>query len=357
MTGRSKDMAQDQRPVAVFPITERGFILAKRLAAARPGVDIHPPAKLRRGGLKRVVKAAFDERRAILFIGACGIAVRSIAPYLKGKEKDPAVVVMDEGAGFVISLLSGHLGGANRLAVELAAFFGAKSVVTTATDVANLACAEDIAERFALRVEDARRIRRVNSAILKGEPVLVVDADARRRGEAKGLFKGPFKYAARIPTAFEGYAAIVVVSPFVLDMPAPARRRALVLRPVEFTLGVGCRRGVTEKEVYTAVNTALAEAGVSPLSVGKIATIDIKGDEAGLISFAEKAGLPMEFYTAMELNTKKPPSGRSRIVEQKTGAGGVCEPAALLSSGAKRLWLKKRIYNRVTVALARVPSR
>ena len=353
MTGRRGDMAPQARPITVFPITERGFALAKRLAEARPGVVVHPPQKLRRGGLKRLVSAAFDERRAIFFIGACGIAVRSIAPYLRGKEKDPAVVVMDEGAGFVISLLSGHLGGANRLAVELAALYGAVPVITTATDVARLSCAEDIAGRFALRVEDARKIKRVNSAILKGEKILVVDMDAKRRKEAKGAFKGPFSYAARLPEDLEAYAAFVVISPFALDMPVAVKRRALVLRPVEFTIGVGCRRGVREKEVSTAVNTALAEAGVSLLSVGGIATIDIKSDEAGLLVYAANAGLGMKFYSAVELNSKKPPSGRSRIVEQKTGASGVCEPAALLLSGAKRLWLKKRIYGRVTVALAR----
>jgi len=357
LTGRSRDMAQQPVPMAVFPITERGFALAKRLAEARPGTVVHPPASLRRGGLRRLVKSAFDARRAILFIGACGIAVRSIAPYLKSKDKDPAVVVMDEGAGFVISLLSGHLGGANRLAVELAAFFGAVSVVTTATDVARLACAEEIAGRFALRVEDARKIKRVNSAILKGDKILVIDADRARRGEAKGAFKGPFSYAARFPKDFEAYAAFIVISPFVLDMDPAVKRKVLVLRPMEFTLGVGCRRGVSEKEVALAVKKALAEAGVSLLSVGKIATIDIKSDEAGLTGYAASAGIGVEFYSAIELNSKKPPSGRSRIVEQKTGASGVCEPAALLSSGAKRLWLKKRIYGRVTVAVARVPSR
>lgn len=343
--------------MAVFPITERGFSLAKRLLETRPSAVVYTPASLRRGGLGRFVKAAFDEHSSILFIGACGIAVRSIAPYIKSKDKDPAVVVMDEGAGFVISLLSGHLGGANRLAGELAAIFGATAVVTTATDVARLSCAEDIAERFSLRVEDPRKIKRVNSAILKCGKVLVVDADAKRRREARDIFTGPFHYAARLPKAVDAYAAFVIVSPFVVDTPPAVKRKALVLRPVEFTLGVGCRRGVTEKEVASAVRKALAEAGVSLLSVGTVATIDIKRDEAGLTGFAASAGLQMEFYTASELNSKRPPSGRSRIVEQKTGAGGVSEPAALLSSGAKRLWLKKRIYNRVTVALARAASR
>jgi len=350
-------MARQQALVEVFPITEQGLVLAKKLQAARPGVVVHTPASLRRGGLKRLVSAAFDAGRAIFFIGACGIAVRSIAPYLKSKDKDPAVVVMDEGAGFVISLLSGHLGGANRLTVELAAVYGAKPVVTTATDVARLSCAEDIAGRFSLRVEDARRIKRVNSAILNGGRVLVVDADAKRRKEAREAFKGPFRYAAGFPKDLDAYAAFIIVSSFVLDVPSAVRRKALVLRPVEFTLGVGCRRGVSEKEVSLAIKKALAEAGVSPLSVGKIATIDIKSDEAGLIGYAARAGLCVEFYNALELNGKKPPSGRSRIVEQKTGAHGVSEPAALLSSGAKRLWQKKRIYGRVTVAVARAASR
>ncbi|MFQ5736680.1 MAG: cobalt-precorrin 5A hydrolase [Thermodesulfobacteriota bacterium] len=346
-------MAIEAKGLVVLPVTERGSRLAGMLERfGRPGVVAHTPAQLRRGGLKRVVKAAFESRTPLLFISASGIAVRSVAPYLKGKERDPAVLVMDEGGGFVVSLLSGHLGGANRLASELAAFFGATPVITTATDVAGIPCVEDLAQRFALRVENPRAIKRVNSALLKGERVLVIDPDLRRRREAGGPFGAHFTFAARMPLNMKRFAAFVAVGSG--DVQQEIRAKALVLRPPEFVLGLGCRRGVTVEEVGAAVRKALKEAGIPPLSVRNIATIDIKSDEAGLTGFARGAGYPVEFYTAGELNRVSPPSGRSRIVEEKTGAAGVSEPSALISSGARRLWLKKRIYGRVTVAAAKV---
>lgn len=355
--GAKQGIMEAEKSLVVFSLTGRGRALAERLkASGRPGVAVHPPEKLRHGGLKRFVKAAFEARSDILFITASGIAVRSIAPFLRGKHIDPAVVVMDEGGGFVISLLSGHLGGANRLARELGAFFNATPVITTATDVANLPCVEDIAERFSLAIEDARKIKTINSAVLKREKVLVVDRDAQRRKEARGVFGSSFRFAPRLPEHLDKYRAFVVVSSLTGAVPAKIRGRALVLRPREFAVGIGCRRGVTVGEVSTAIRKALMNAGVSPLSIKNLATIDIKKDEAGLTGFAEMAGVPMEFFTAAELNTIKPPSGRSRMVEEKTGAAGVSEPAALLSAGAKRLWLKKRIFKRVTVAAARVRS-
>ncbi len=348
------DMGGKGKGIAVFPVTERGLELAERLSG-RPGVVVHAPMKLRRGGLKRLVKEAFEERAALLFISASGIAVRSVAPYIKGKGTDPAVIVMDEGARFVVSLLSGHLGGANRLAREIAAFFKATPVITTATDVAGLPCVEDIAERFSFVVEDARRIKRVNAAVLRGEKVLVVDPDARRRKRAKALFGDAFSFGARVPSRRGGYSAFVIISSLKsVDAPEEILKKALVLRPREFAIGVGCRRGVSAREISIAVKKAMEEAGISLFSIRNIATIDIKKDETGLTGFAAKAGLGMEYFSATELNRVRPPSGRSRTVEEKTGAAGVSEPAALLSSGAKRLWLKKRVYGRVTVAAARV---
>jgi cobalt-precorrin 5A hydrolase len=311
---------------------------------------------LSRGGLKRLVRAAFDARSDILFITASGIAVRSVAPFLRGKHLDPAVVAMDEGGGFVISLLSGHLGGANRLARELAAFFGATPVITTATDVAGLPCVEDLAERFSLAIDDVRKIKAINSAVLKGEKVPVIDRDPKRRKEAGLIFGASFRFVSRLPERLDKHRAFVMVSSRTGVVPAEIKRKTLVLRPREFAVGVGCRRGVTVEEVSTAISKALKDSGVSPLSIKNLATIDIKKDEEGLTGFAARAGVPMEFFTAAELNTVKPPSGRSRMVEEKTGAGGVSEPAALLSAGVKRLWLKKRIFKRVTVAVARVPS-
>jgi cobalt-precorrin 5A hydrolase len=341
---------------AFFAVTENGLSLAAKLEKIGGG-QVFRPVEIKGGRLFTEVKRAFGNFDALVFICASGIAVRAIAPLLRGKHLDPAVIVTDELGGFVISLLSGHLGGANRLAREIASVTGGVPVITTATDVMGLPCVEDIAGRFFLSIEDVKKIKVVNSAILKGGRILVVDEDPGRLTEIKkafGAFKG-FSFKKKMPESIKGIKAVVLITPLT-GRKNRAAARTMELRPKEFVAGVGCRRGVRAGEVKEALDRALKLAGVSILSIRNLATIDIKKDERGLISFAEKAGLPIEFFGPAELNKiKRPPSGSSRVVREKTGAVGVSEPAALLSSGAKRIWLKKIVSKRVTVALARAP--
>lgn len=348
-------MTRSAKKIAYFPVTENGLSLAAGIDKRLGGGRVFDPVELKGKRLFAQARRAFGNFDALVFVCASGIAVRAVAPLLKGKHLDPAVVVIDELGRFVISLLSGHLGGANNLAREIASVTGGVPVITTATDVMGLPCVEDIAERFLLSIEDVKMIKAVNSAILRGSSVLIVDSDAGRLAEIKkafGGFKG-FSFKRKMPGKIEGIRAVVSITPLTGRISgAPV----IELRPKEFVAGVGCRRGVREDEVKEALNRALKLAGVSALSVRNLATIDLKKDERGLVGFAEKAGLPIEFFAPAELNKiKRPPSGPSRVVKEKTGAVGVSEPAALLSSGAKRIWLKKIVSKRVTVALARAP--
>lgn len=341
--------------ITVFAVTGKGLALAGRISVIYPDAVVSGPDDIKRGGLKQAVDEAFSSSKALFFIGAVGIAVRMIAPLLKGKHLDPAVVVMDDGGRFVISLLSGHLGGANELARELAAVYGAEPVITTATDAAGLACAEDISKAFSLAIQDPKKIKRVNSAILKGSVVLVVDADRTRLRAMRGRFKGqgPFRFCRSYPASGE-FGAIIMVTPFEASgVPAALEEKTLVMRPREFVLGIGCGKGVSAKEVRLAFEAALEKTGISPLSIKSVATIDIKGKEPAIMRFALKAGLDINCFSGPELDKVRPPSGRSKIVRERTGTGSVCESAALISAGVKRIWLRKQKRGRVAVALAR----
>lgn len=345
-----------RKRVTVFPITERGYALGLGLASIAKEVRVFRPAELRRGRLGGLVKEAFSSSRALVFIGATGIAVRAIAPLLKGKAVDPAVIVMDEKARFVVSLVSGHLGGANCLTEEIAALLNAVAVVTTATDVNNLPCIEDVALEFNLAIENVRGIKAVNSAILRGGPVHIVDRNQRRLRAIKGFLHNgdPDKIFTfgRLPR--KGVRAVAIISNALnIAVPKGVKASILKLRPREFVAGVGCRRGTGAGDIKRAVDRAFKGRGISPLSIKNLATIDIKGDEAGLLEFARSRGIELELYTASELNTRAARS--SSFVMTATGARAVSEPAALLSSGAKRLWLRKQKSARVTVAAARVP--
>lgn len=351
MNGRGKDKT------AVFALTERGLKLSDRIAGALGASVVYEPPVLADGGLKKEVRRAFSRMGALVFISAAGIAIRCVAPLLKGKHKDPAVVVVDERGRFAVSLLSGHMGGANRLASKIARTIGATPVITTATDIWGLPSVEELAERLSLAIEDPKRIKAVNSAILEGRRVFVADRNAKRVKRIKGAFKGVFTCCGTMPKRLgEREAALLITSRLVV-LPAGILERTLLLRPKEIVAGIGCGKGVPKAEIKKALTQAFTGAGLSTLSIKTIATIDIKKNERGLNALAKEMGVPVEAYCAVELERVKYPSRPSKTVLQATGSGAVAEPAALISSGAQKPCLKKTKIGRVTIAAAFLPSR
>ncbi len=342
----------EARKIAVFAVRKEGLKVAERLLGLG-GVAIYPPERLKGGGLKREAASAW-RCSALVFIGAAGIAVRTIAPFLKNKASDPAVVVIDDSGKFVVSLLSGHLGGANSLAIRIAALINAIPVVTTATDSRGLPCVEDIAGRFGLGIEDFKKIKKINSAILDNGKVLIVDRNRARLALMKKVY-GRFDvigFRKDYPSAGRG-AVFVAVTPFTGSVPGRLKASTLILRPREFVAGIGCKRGTSAVEIERAFMEVLKKNGIAPGSIKKLATIDIKRDEPGLQRFAGKHGFEMDFFSPRELSKRT--KRKSEMVLKYTGAGGVSEPASLLGARAKRLWSRKIITGKVTVALAREP--
>ncbi len=340
----------------VFQITGRGDKAAGRIKAHFKDAIVHRPEEIKGGRLKGLVKRAFKNSDALLFIGAAGIAVRAVAPYLKGKEIDPAVVVMDEKARFAISLLSGHMGGANSLAQDIARACGAQPVISTATDIHGLPCVEDIAKEFALAIEDVKKIKTINSAILDKKRVYVIDAIAARRAKIeKSLGRTRvFDFRRGFPAKPSPRSVFVCITPFSdVNIPARFMSRTLVLRPREFVFGTGCMKGVSVGEVEAAFAAALKKSGVAAKAVRNAATIDVKRRERGFNAFTKRHGLAMEYFDKDRLNAAPPPSGVSKAALAATGAIGVAECAALVSAGVKKIWTKKLKIGRVTAAMAR----
>ena len=342
--------------LAVFALTQNGIRLAKNLSHKLGNITLFTGPD----DLKRNIRYAFKRYDGLIFIMASGIVVRSIAPFLKNKAEDPAVVVVDEKGRYVISLLSGHLGGANNLAKDIAKIIGAKPVITTATDVNNLPCIEDIAEKFNLAIEDFKKIKMVNSAIVSGRPVAFVDEDAKRLKAVKkevggGRWKVDLKFYKSIQQTRRCKTDVYVVITPNSQLRTPNSKSRLLLRPKNLTVGIGCDRGVKLKEVEGAYFSVLKKWDVSPLSVRNIASIDVKKDEKGLLKFAKKYNLKIDFYSKDKLSDMPLPSGFSKFVMGKVGVGGVCEPAALKSAGTKKIWIKKQKIGRVTIAIAKAP--
>lgn len=341
----------------VFALTERGLPLAEKIAGSLGTVDVFEPRALVSGGLKKEVTRSFRSAGALVFISAVGIAVRCVAPLLKGKHTDPAVVVADERGRFAISLLSGHMGGANALTEKVAKVLRAAPVITTATDIWGLPSVEDLARQFSLVIEDPKKIKAVNSAILAHGKVFVIDGSPRRRAEVTKAFKGVFTCCKTFPERLGPFDACVLVSSMVEAIPSSCVQKTLVLRPRDIAVGVGCGKGVSKALIRKALLEAFEVAGLSTLSIKKIATIDIKKNEKGLKTLAMELDAPIMTYGAKELNKVKCPSRPSSAVMKATGAYAVAEPAALISSGAKRLCLKKTKIGHVTIAAAFLASR
>ncbi|MBI5236840.1 MAG: cobalamin biosynthesis protein, partial [Deltaproteobacteria bacterium] len=211
--------------------------------------------------------------------------------------------------------------------------------------------------RFGLAIEDVKKIKPVNSAILKGGPVLIIDAEARRLKDIRAYLgnkdNGIFSFGRVLPAKPQAKACVFITSRAYTGLKRPMNDKTLILRPREFTAGVGCMRGVSSKEIENAVKVAFKEADISFLSIRNLSTIDIKRDEAGLKAFALRHGLGIDFFSVVELNKAGSASNPSAFVYEKTGARAVAEPASLLSSGAKKIWIRKRISGRVTVAASK----
>jgi cobalt-precorrin 5A hydrolase/precorrin-3B C17-methyltransferase len=339
--------------VAVYGLTAQGCETARRIAG-RLGADafvsrkhaaaddLRPFDPVRIGDVLAAEWSAYD---AHVLVMASGIAVRKIAPLLADKTTDPAVVVCDERGDFAVSLVGGHIGGANRLCRHIADCAGATPVISTATDVQGIPAFDEIAALQGWRVVNPPAIKVVNSALLQKLPV---------------GFVGPAGLVERY------YGADSRVKPVAAGAPAPADAAAIVLLDAEapegcdvpvlrfeaqpLVVGIGCRRNTAAREIADALAGVLETHGLAAERVARLASADIKRDEPGLVDFAGQRGLPVSFFSSDELGGVSVPTP-SAMPAKHVGTPSVAEAAALLAGGS-RLLVPKQIRGNVTVAVA-----
>jgi cobalt-precorrin 5A hydrolase len=346
--------------IAIIAITRNGARIGALLRRSLGAAALHVLEKYRgtagkeshpfSGELRELVGKLWPETGGFIFIMATGIVVRVVAPHLEGKDKDPAVVVMDDAGKFAISLLSGHLGGANELAERCAFITGSRAVITTATDANGLPSFDMIAKEEGWEIEDLSRVKLLNSLLLDDEPIAVVDPTGRIRTRFHGRGKLHFhdSFVSGLRSGARGFL-------FVTSSRIPPQLyndSLLVLRPKNLVLGIGCNRGTGADEIEEVVTSQLKRLFLSERSVKAVATATAKRDEAGLLAFAANHDLPVLFYESEELNGVDAPSPPSQHALEAIGAVGVAEPAALLASGGGTLLLKKIKSGNVTLAIA-----
>lgn len=341
--------------IRLIAFTEAGLRQAHRLGACLPQdaqVEVFRGFGPDKESLAAWTSEGFSEADALVFVGAAGIAVRAIAPHASSKAVDPAVVVVDEAARWVIPLLSGHLGGANRLARLLAEGVGAQAVLTTATDVRGVWAVDDWAAARGMAVLDPSRIKGVSSRLLAGGRValacdLPLAGQVPEGVDAIELAMPPSVDAAEsAQDGGEGTRFDIVLSPFSRS----CAEGALRVVPRRIVVGVGCRRGTDEGDLARAIDEALSRAGVYPQAVREVRSIDLKQDEAGLLSLARRRGWSSRFFSADELRAVEGVFASSAFVERTTGVDNVCERAA--AACGETVLLPKTVFEGVTVAVA-----
>lgn len=308
----------------IVTFTKKGRNLAETIISACS--DIGAELADRDSKLSDICREAFKNREAVVFIGAMGIAVRSIAPYVADKLSDPPVIVIDEAGKHVIPVLSGHIGGANELAVRIADSINAEPVLTTATDVSGAFSVDLFAKENDLRIVNREGIAKVSSSALEGKAVTICIKD---------------------------YPPKNYVDVLVTDESALKDSASIVLCPRKYAVGIGCRKGKPFDEIRNFAESVLTENGIIADEIGAIATVDVKKNEPGLLRLSQYWRVPLLAFDSAVLNKVQGEFASSERVLSAVGTDNVCERASAAAAGkGYKLIVRKTAYNGITIAVS-----
>jgi len=312
--------------------------------------------------LRPVVEQAFAGYSSMVIFLSVGATIRLLAPLLESKQVDPAVVCIDDAGSFCVSLISGHVGGADQLAQEVAGQLGARAVITSASHASGTLAVDLFGREFGWRSEaGSLTVTRASAAVINGQPVGIWQGAGEPDWwpEDKPLPDNITVYPALEDLAASACAAALVVT----DKAEPletllADKIAVVYRPRSLMVGMGCRRGVPVEELESLLTQAFQENGLSLACIAGIATAEIKRGEPGLEQLAERHGVDLSFLQADELNgvfenNPNAITSKSERAHGLVGVWGVAEPSALLTAGAEELLVTRKKTERATIAVAR----
>lgn len=296
--------------------------------------QIHTPLFL---PLKEQVKQCFHSDNVLIFVSACGIAVRSIAPFVKDKTTDPCVLVTDELGQYVISLLSGHIGGGNEMAVEVSNVLHATPVISTATDLHGTFAVDLFAKKNQLALSDMSLAKKVSASLLHGIPVGIC-GDVPDAPLPAGITK-------------EICDLEICISPFYHTSRCP---ETLYLIPRQMVLGIGCKRGTAFENLCSFVDRQLKELSIFPEAVAAVTSIDLKKEEPALLQLARHYHVPFVTYSADTLRKVPCSQASSDFVKSVTGVDNVCERSTLAYTHASSLILPKTVESGMTLAISQL---
>lgn len=314
--------------LACIAFTEEGLKIAEIMRQSFE-VDIYD-----KYNYKEQLDNIFSNYKGIVFISSTGIAVRLCAPYINHKTVDPAVIVIDDLGRYCISLLSGHLGGANQLTQELAGKLNCQAIITTASDGRNIDAIDMFAKKNQLYIESMEDAKKITAMMLEDKKIKV-------ESECKvGL-----RYHNLVDEDYDGVVFLTSRNTLTSEKPY------VVLRPKNLNIGLGCRRGKTRDEIIQAIQEVFTENNLSIKSIKSIATVDVKKDEQGIHEACQYFGCSIQIYGREEISRVQENFSASDFVKSSIGVSAVCEPCAYLAGG--EIIVSKTAKNGITIAVAK----
>lgn len=324
--------------IAIITLTQEAQNIALNLKNALENDPTVFSVDIFHKDVKNTLKRIFSRYECIIGIMATGIMVRNVCALIKDKIHDPAVLVMDDNRKYVISLLSGHLGGSNDMAVKIAKITGAEPVITTATDTHDKLGIDSIARKYYLQIDEPANIRVINSALVNNEiPNLYVPSK--------------FSYILDDQAVNNSYKCFKSINNL---FKASFRDTDINLNPRKFVMGIGARKNIPKDEVLNSIKKAMNILNLPIERINSIATAEIKKDEAGIVESAKDLQIPLEIISLDKLKEfENPICSISPLVMEKFDIIGVCEPSALIAAGENsKLIFKKTAFDGVTISIA-----
>ena len=344
--------------VSVLVITKNGVKSGEKLKELFPNWNIFAPGKLSNENesitwyseptTDKIIEL-FKNSNALICIFSLGAVIRLIAPHLKDKKTDPAVIVIDDKINFVISVLSGHIGGANELTEEISVKLNALPVITTAADVNKTIAVDLVGREFNWKIDDETTVTKISAHMVNAESIGVFQQTGNRKWY-KELPKNVKIYDSLEELKKSNSKAHLIISDAVIDN--ELSQESVIYRPQSLVIGIGLHWDTSKDTIKEGIEFCLEKFNLSSKSIAKLVSIKKPEDVQGLIDLGKEMQIPVEYIDREELAEIITPNPSS-TVKAFEGTASVSEAAAIKVSNGKLIVEKQKFPPNLTIAIAR----
>ena len=344
--------------VSVLAITKNGINIGEKLKELFPNWDIFVPSKLSNENKSIIwyseptsdkIIELFKNSNALICLFSLGAVIRLIAPHLKDKKTDPAVIVIDDKTNFVISVLSGHIGGANELTQEISEKLNALPVITTAADVNKTIAVDLVGREFGWKIDDETTVTKISAHMVNAEPIGVFQQTGNKKWY-KELPKNVTIYNSLEELKKSNSKAHLIISDTIIDN--ELAQESVIYRPQSLVIGIGLHWDTTKDTIKDGIEHCLKKFNLSSKCIAKLVSIKKPEDVQGLIDLGKEMQIPVEYVNREELAEIITPNPSS-TVKAFEGTASVSEAAAIKISNGELIVEKQKFPPNLTVAIAR----